>query len=147
VNESDIEYLQQALGLQLPNEYRSILQDYPFEDDSDIADSQLWNDSSLLVSGQEGLSEMLQEATSGQHSASQFFQIGFDGGEELYLIDLNDDSSPVYAYDLEQSAIAVKSSSIDTWVAECRQLEAELLADEMEIARQHTERRWWQFWK
>jgi hypothetical protein len=74
---------------------------------------------------------------------AQFFQIGSDGGEERYYLDLSQTSSPIYSCDLETWTLTQRAEDIQAWIAECQAREEEIQQDELALRRKH----WWQFWR
>ena len=147
MNQAEIALVEKTLVMQLPAEYKEILCTYPFPKESYIAESYLWNDPNALIEENAGLMSVIGEAKSAIGPVSQMFQIGFDGGEEIYLIDTQQPNSPVYVYDFESNTIDQKCPNLDAWIAYCHTIEEEIAVDETAEADRAREKRWWEFWR
>ena len=147
MTESDISRVEHELSVQLPLSYAGLLRSYPFSDDSYVAESYLWNDPKLLIESNKDLRSIIDGAKSNVAPHAHMFQIGFDGGEEIYLVDLQHPTSPIYVYDFERGSITEKCPDFDGWLAHCREVEAEVAEDDAKMAEIRANRRWWEFWK
>lgn len=147
MTESDISRIEHELSVQLPPAYATLLRRYPFSGESCAAESYLWNDFRLLLERNRDLASIIGNAQSSVAQQACMFQIGCDGGEVNYLIDLRNPASPIYVYDFESGSIAEKCQGFDAWIAYCRDVEAEVVADEAAMAEREANRRWWEFWK
>ena len=147
MTQSDVSRIEQELGVQIPHAYATLLREYPFPEDSYVAESYLWNDPEFLIDSNTNLDSIIGDAKSSVAPRARMFQIGFDGGEQIYLIDLRNPTSPVYVYDFELGSIAEKCQGLDAWIGHCRDVEAEVAADEATMTEIKANKRWWEFWK
>ena len=147
MTESDLLRIEHELSVELPQPYASQLRSYPFSGDSYVAESYLWNDPRVLIDSNTDLESIIGGAKADVDPHAHMFQIGSDGGEEIYLIDLRHPTSPIYVYDFERGSITEKCPDLEAWLMHCREAEAEVVADEAKMAEIRANRRWWEFWK
>lgn len=147
MTESDVSRIEQELGVRIPDAYATLLRSYPFPEDSYVAETYLWNDPKVLIDSTTHLDSIIGNMQSNVAPRARMFQIGSDGGEEIYLADLRNPTSPIYVYDFELDSIAEKCQGFDAWIAHCRDIEAEVVADEATMAEIKANKRWWEFWK
>lgn len=147
MDEAGIARIERELGIQLPRNYAEALIAYPFPEESSTAATLLWNDPRLLIDGNKRAHSIIQGANSKVIQRGQLFQIGYDGGEQAYFIDLKQPGSPIYVYDFELRSITEVCAGLESWLLLCRNSEAEIRADEERLARMAANKRWWQLWK
>ena len=135
---SDLDRIEQALGIELPASYRAVLEHYPFGPYSCGEDS-LVDDAEDLIRANRRPHDILR----GEPPTRGYLWIGCDGGESSYYLDLQAASSPVYEYDLEMDELTVLASDIDDFVSKCKQIDQEVAEDEQRAA----QKRWWPFWR
>lgn len=130
---SDLQRIENELGIKLPADYRSLMLAYPFPPESFSAE-QLLPDSAATL---------LQLAGGSENLPPHSFIIGDDGGVETYFIDVSRQRSPVYVFQLETGKVQEEAPSLDAYVQKCRDTEDEIRRDQALMAK----RKWWQFWK
>ena len=126
-------------SLILPDQYRKILCDYPFAEDSWANECAMPNDLGMIIEMNDDRS-ILKEY--GADDPSHYFQIGSDGGELTYYIDSRDPECTVYAADVE-SGTFTKHAVFSNWCEELRTTDLEIRRDQEKMAR----KKWWQIWR
>jgi len=141
----DIARIEAELELQLPGDYRALMLAYPFPPDSFTAEFVMPNDASRLIgiNRERGTQALPPYNGAGKVPSSSYFEIGGDGGEESYLIDLAQQQSPVYLYDLETAELREAASDLQSFVKQCAASDEMIRRDEEFTAR----KAWWQFWR
>ena len=141
----DIARIETELEVRLPKDYRALLQAYPFPPDSFTAEFAMPNDATHLIeTNRERSTQALPPHNRGRTvPSSSYFEIGGDGGEESYLIDLAQQQSPVYVYDLETNELREAASDLQSFVEQCAASDEMIRRDEDFTARKG----WWQFRK
>jgi hypothetical protein len=141
----DIARIEAELGVRLPEDYQALMRAYPFPPDSFTAEFALLNEATRLIEINRERSEQSQPAYKKGRTEppASYFQIGGDGGEESYLIDLARSHSPVYVYDLESAELRQAAPSLESFVAQCAATDEMIRRDEESTAG----KRWWQLWR
>jgi hypothetical protein len=141
----DIARIEAELEVRLPADYRALMQAYPFPPDSFTAEFVMPNDATRLIeTNRERSTQSLPPYDRGATMpSSSYFEIGGDGGEESYLIDLAQHQSPVYVYDLETDELREAASDLRSFVKQCAATDEMIRQDEEFTVRKE----WWQFWK
>ena len=141
----DIARIEAELDVRLPVDYRALMLAYPFPPDSFTAEFLMPNDTPRLIeiNRERSTRELPPDNRDGKMLSSSYFEIGGDGGEESYLIDLAQQQSPVYVYDLETNELREAASDLQSFVEQCAASDEMIRRDEDFAARKG----WWQFWK
>jgi hypothetical protein len=137
----DIARIETDLGVRLPEDYRALMEAYPFPPDSFTAEFVMPNNATHLIEINRERSTLSKPKKGRSEPPASYFEIGGDGGEERYLIDLSQAESPVYVYDLETDEVREAALELQSFVAQCAAADEEIRRDEEFTAR----RRWWQF--
>ena len=74
------------------------------------------NDATRLIETNRERSTLPAHNSGGTVPSSSYFEIGGDGGEESYLIDLAQQKSPVYVYDLKTDELREAASDLQPFV-------------------------------
>ena len=64
MTQSDVSRIEQELGVQIPHAYATLLREYPFPEDSYVAESYLWNDPEFLIDSNTNLDSIIGNAKS-----------------------------------------------------------------------------------
>jgi hypothetical protein len=141
----DIKRIEAELEVRLPGDYRALMLAYPFPPDSFTAEFVMPNDAPRLIeiNRERSTHELPPYNKDGKMPSSSYFEIGGDGGEESYLIDLAEQRSPVYVYDLETAQLREAASDLQSFVKQCAASDEMIRRDEEFTAR----KAWWQFWR
>ena len=132
----DIRYIEERLGMVLPEFYVSTMLDYPFLEGSWGADFSLCTDPKHIID------------LNGVFTRSDgCFSIGSDGGEYYYFIKLNGEEK-VFIFDLEGSDVHMSIVAY-TWMEYLEQIEGlhdEFRRDRLLELKREENKKWWQFW-
>ena len=140
----DIARIEAELGVRLPEDYRTLMRAYPFPPDSFTAEFAIADDASHLIEiNRERITQSLPNKNGRNRPPASYFEIGGDGGEESYLIDLSQPESPVYVYELETAELRQAAPELKSFVAQCAAADEVIRRDEETVGRNL----WWQFWK
>ena len=133
---SEIQFIEDELGIQLPAFYIKTMLDYPFAEDSFASEF-------LLCNSPEGILEY----NSGYKPSAEAFTIGTDGGENTYFIKLDEDGQ-VYVFDLEapDDTLKLEAATWDEYLKQIEALHEEIRQDELFMAERKRNKKWWQFW-
>lgn len=132
-NRDAITRIEESLQVKLPDDYKALLSLYlhaggPFADEP-----MLMTDSQEVIRANQYCCEFVPEG---------YFEIGHDGGEIQYYIDLNKENSPVFAFDLETRRVSEEAVNLSEYAERCR-----LTAEAMSHAGQKMPSRpWWRSW-
>lgn len=132
----DIKYIEEQLGIELPDFYVSTMLNYPFSEGSWGAEFSLCNDLRHII-------DLNGVFTQDDKS----FSIGSDGGEYYYFIKLNGEEK-VYIFDLEGTDLHM-SIEADSWTEYLMQIEKlhhEFHQEELRKLERKKNKKWWQFW-
>jgi hypothetical protein len=145
----DIERVEQSLSLKLPAEYRQLLVDYPFSNDSFATDCMVIRDADALINANRGPNShfMIHHRKGRWAPQKNHFLIGSDGGEEQYYLDLNDPQCRVLKFDLETGELSPYANGIAEYKAKVYEVDREVEEDEKRAAERRRNARWWEFWK
>ena len=141
-----LQWIETALGIKLPADYKSRMLEYEFHPDSHAADCLLWDDPQTIIDANRETADIVASVEPFPTLPAVPFQIGCDGGEQMYYLDAHEEDSPVYVYDFELRSITVHVANLAAWIEECRTCEIELEEDRKQMARIAENKRWWQFW-
>ncbi len=139
MTESDLARIESKFAINLPEPYRSVMLAYPFATDS-------WANDCAMANDLETVMEMNQDRNFLRkfvEDPKQYFQIGSDGGETYYYIDLQNSDCPVYSFDVETGYFKQEAWNFKLWIGQLNDIDEEIRKDKIEMAR----KRWWQFWK
>jgi hypothetical protein len=87
---SDLDRIEEVLGITLPEAYRATMGIYPFDSDSTASDCMLPNDAEWVINANRGLDRhfLLHHGKGRWVPTKNHLLIGTDGGEEYYYLDL-----------------------------------------------------------
>jgi hypothetical protein len=140
----DFDTIEKSLSIVLPDQYRSVLTQYPFPPDPDS--SSLW-----LVDDHETVIETTKTFRANQGTRGpwplDYVYLGNDGGEEAYFLDVSRTPAPVLTYEYETGAIRPQAPDLAAWIDELRDRLVEIAADERYMAERKQAKKWWQFWR
>jgi hypothetical protein len=143
VDRTQLEQLEQALGIRLPPDYQATLLAYPFAADSPAEELWLLNDADQLLAINRSYR---REGFFGVTWPPHYFAVGSDGGGTAYLLDLSQEPAPVLSADHETGELTTEAPDLPTWLRQLHQELAMLEADARQMAEARAHRRWWQFW-
>jgi len=123
MTESDLKKIEVALGLVLPDFYRTTMLNYPFPKDSFVADF-------CLMNNVEGLLKYAQPHPP-YPGITKPYGIGNDGGEEVYFLDVAAKDSQVYVYDHELGKHEVKAKDWNEYLSQMTEVLKEVDEDEI----------------
>jgi SMI1 / KNR4 family (SUKH-1) len=143
VTSEGLDRVERELGIRLPGDYRALVLTYPVALGKSGPDYQLLDDSEQLIATNRLLRE---QGFFGSPWPAHFFSFGGDGLGNEYYLDLRKEPSPVYFADHEGTLDHESWPSLQAWLAERLQEQAEWEAEERRRAERRAARRWWQFW-
>jgi hypothetical protein len=145
---SELDRIEEVLGITLPEAYRATMGVYPFDSDATASDCMLPNDAEWVINANRGLDRhfLLHHGKGRWVPTKNHLLIGTDGGEEYYYLDLREKSCPVLAFDLETGNLSVFCDNFERFVCRCREIDDEIEEDERKAAERAEGRKWWQFW-
>jgi hypothetical protein len=135
---TDLEGLQSALGVRLPQEYVGALLEYPLPRDPHSTDMWLLDDPAELRELNDGWRKMGRPA--------ELIVIGGDGGEESYVLDTRTGPYPVLVYALEADELMPYASSFQEFLERQHDEFRNIELDRQRMADAYANKRWWQFW-
>lgn len=134
--QSDIDTIQEKLGIDLPSFYIDTMLTYPFPKNSFGEEFMLTNSVEILLDCNVVFSK-----------EDKCFAVGTDGGEFIYYIKLNGEET-VYIFDMEKSDShnSVEASSWKIYLESITKVHQEIEDDERLEAERKKYKKWWQFW-
>lgn len=146
---ADIQRVEQALTIKLPSDYQQLLLDYPFSEDSFATACMVIRDAESLIKINQGPDThfAIHHREGRWVPQKNHFLIGNDGGEEQYYLDLNDQTSMVFRFDLETGELSPYASGIADYKAKIDEIDCEIDEDEKRVAERKRSAKWWEFWK
>ncbi len=140
----DLARIEAELGVRLPADYRALMLAYPFPPDSFTAEFCIPNNATHLIEiNRDRVTASLPRYNEERDDPpASYFEIGGDGGEERYLVDLAQPESPVYVYDLESAELRQAAPGLQAFIAQCVATDDMIRKDEEATAG----KRWWQLW-
>jgi hypothetical protein len=143
VTSDQVDQVERALGITLPGEYRALVLAYPTGLGPGGPDYELLDDPAQLIAINRQLRE---QGFFGLPWPAHFFSFGGDGSGNEYYLDLLVESSPVYFADHEGTVYNEQWPSLQAWLAERLEEQAEWEEEERQRAARRATRRWWEFW-
>lgn len=127
---ADLDGIEQALSVKLPADYRQLLLDYPFAENS-VADSMLICNPELLLvlNSQRDLHFQIHHRKGRWVPGKNHFMIGNDGGEEQFYLDLNEAGCTVLKFDLETGELSPFANSAAEFKAKVNEIDRECEAE------------------
>lgn len=139
----DLDRVEHDLGIRLPSDYRALVLAYPAGLGAGGPDYELLDDASQLIA----INRLFREqGFFGLPWPPHFFSFGGDGNGNEYYLDLRTEPSPVYFADHEGSLYAEQWPSLEVWLTERREEQAEWEEEQRRRAARKAAKRWWQFW-
>jgi hypothetical protein len=139
VTTADVDEVEKQLGFRLPPAYRTTVLDYPFPADSFADEFMLPNRAEDVIA--------LNKAGLVVPGIEHLFVIGSDGGEEFYLLDLDEEDPGVFAFSLETGSHRLLARSLTAYRDYVHETHAAIAADSEGTHERRLRRRWWEFWK
>jgi hypothetical protein len=124
---TDLDRLEQGLGVTLPATYRALMCSYPFAEDHPAAENWLVPDPDRVLSLQFG---GYRTRNGPAPWPTHYVVVGNDGGEEAYVLDVSRDPSPVLVFELETGHFRSLAPDLDGFLALIREWHAEIVADQ-----------------
>jgi hypothetical protein len=143
VTSNDLDRIERELGIRLPSDYRALVLTYPVGLGASGLDYELLDDAGQLIAinrlfREQGFFELPWPA--------HFYSFGGDGNGNEYYLDLRKEPSAVYFADHEGSLYSEQWPSLEAWLTERRQEQAEWQEEARRRAARKASKRWWQFW-
>ena len=129
---SDLQHLERELKISLPSDYKSLMTAYPFPPDSLSADCLL----------PDSVDSLLKISRSRQKLPPHSFVIGDDSADETYFLDVSQEHSPVFVFDVPTGKVRERFPSLVAYVEHCKETDGKL----RRYAKLVENRKWWQFW-
>lgn len=145
----DIQLIETALGLKLPDSYVEVVLNYPCPEIADVCESGLFSDPLWVIQVNQ---EHRRGGWFGMDWPPHFFAIGDDGCGDTYFMVIGKDDrvyfadhecGPSFETELEDCA---SSESVQEHVEKELDLVRELEEEEMRQAERRKNKKWWQFW-
>jgi hypothetical protein len=151
MNESDITKIESELKINLPDSYRKVLRDYPFEEDSFGYMCMLSNDIMTIIASNKtpSMHALIHIKNIANHPQKNknYFWIGSDGGEEEYYLDISHEFGAIYEYDLETGKITEYAQNLNRYIEQIHEIDREIYEDERKEKERRRNAKWWEFWK
>jgi hypothetical protein len=146
---ANIQRIEQALSVKLPEQYSQLLVDYPFSEDSFGTTCMVIRDADALIDLNRGRSAhfMIHHREGRWVPQKNHFMIGSDGGEEQFYLDLDDPGGAVLKFDLETGELTPYARDIAEFKERIYQIDRDIDADEKRAEERRRNARWWEFWK
>jgi cell wall assembly regulator SMI1 len=139
----DLDRIERELGIRLPSDYRALVLTYPAGLGASGPDYELLDDASQLIA----LNRLFREQGFFDLPwPPHFYSFGGDGNGNEYYLDLRKEPSAVYFADHEGSLYSEQWPSLEAWLTERRQEQAEWEEEARRRATRKATKRWWQFW-
>lgn len=140
MTQSELEEIEQRLGLSLPAEYRTTMLSYPFTAGS-------FADECMLPNRPTAVLDLNEARVPLPASVARPFFVGSDGGEESYFVDAARLDSPVFVFELETGRHRIQAASWVAYLQGIRDTLVEIAVDEQAERERRLTKRWWEFWK
>lgn len=110
MNQADIEEIEQALSITLPQSYRDIVCPFPLKSYAGNSDTDLWDDAASIIR----LNRDLRDNEDWLH---HLYAMGRDGGGAMHAIDLSGNTNKVVWIDRDLQAVGTGplDQSIEVW--------------------------------
>ena len=146
MTDGDLDALELALAVALPETYKAVMRDYPFAEDHEAAEIWLPDDAERVLSFQ---FKGYRTPTGRAQWPAHYVVIGNDGGEEVFVLDVSRDPSPVFVFELETSCFRPLAPDLAAFIAEIHRWHEEISEDERAMeagARKREGNPWWRRW-
>ena len=140
---SDLDRIENLLGVSLPVAYREAMLAYPFAPDHQAAELWMPNDAAIILDMNRPIPERRSAA---EPWPPHLVFIGGDGGEEEFVLDVRAAAAPVFAYELETGRLRALAPDFAAWLTTLRDWQAEVDRDAEAMGEAYLRKRWWQFW-
>lgn len=137
--EQDLGKIESHFGIKLPKQYCDCLLNYPFSEESWAADVAMPHELELIKEINSSRPSLVKF---GVTDYTRYFQIGSDGGEQLYYIDLQSEECSVYSANLEGSDFKQLAYTFSEWLDQLTKIDEANKADEVRMK----QKSWWKFW-
>lgn len=133
MKETAISVLERELSLSLPAAYKSALMKYPFTAGS-VSEEMLVADAKWLLEHNRPNDDAVPKSGLRHRQppslSEGLFQIGVDGGELQYYLNVKSSSGEVLEYDLETHRLSQFAQSVEQYLEKIRRIDAEIDAEE-----------------
>ena len=137
MNPTDLDRIEEILGVALPIRYRDTMLLYPFPPDHEAPQGCM----------PDSVDYVLKVNADRQASwPPGLVIIGDDGGEEQFLLDCRTQLGPVVVFELETGKLRPLARDFDAWLAQLDLWQRDVADDQAYLRRRYEQRRWWQFW-
>lgn len=140
---SDLDRIENVLGVLLPGAYRETMLAYPFSPDHQAAELWMPNDAAIILDMNRPVPE---RQLAGKPWPQHLVFIGGDGGEEEFVLDVGATAAPVFAYELESGHLRALAPDFAAWLATLRDWQTEVDQNATAMREAYRHKRWWQFW-
>ena len=140
---SDLDRIENLLGVSLPAAYREAMIVYPFSPDHQAAELWMPNSAAIILNLNRPVPE---RRLAGEPWPRHLVFIGGDGGEEEFVLDVGAAGAPVFAYELESGRLRALAPDFAAWLTALRDWQAEVDQDAKDMREAYLRKRWWQFW-
>ncbi len=149
MNEKDIQKIEQALGLKVPESYAQVVLNYPCPEAEDICQHGLFNDPDLVIhsnvehrkNGWFGFDWPEKHFAIGDDGCGDTYFMIMDGDERVYFAD--HEAGPAFWENLEDCCSA---NSLKEHIDEQMEQEKEFQEEQARKADRKKNKKWWQFW-
>ncbi len=140
LSEAELDGIEAALEIELPDPFRALHANYPFPESSDARAHELMVIAPAIIEANQSLRE---EGFFGEPWPRHWFSFGCDGCGNEYYLRLDEKRPLVYFADHEDSSSQESGTPIEEGVEERLETIREIEAEE----RARSARKWWQFWR
>jgi hypothetical protein len=138
---AELEQIEQALGIVLPDDYKTVMQNYPFARYPEAREGELYDDVHTLIGVNK---EVREKGHHGTFLRPHEYIIGVKYCAYPLYLDLNLSRSPVYV--INDEGVVIDEYCFSDWI----EIQLEEFAHEQEEMEKEQElrknKKWWQFW-
>jgi hypothetical protein len=113
MTEGDLARIEAALGLQLPEDYRAVMVNYPFAPDSWPDQAEIPNDANFIIA--ENV-EIRKDGLYGPAWTEHHFAFGFTSAGHAFAMDTSNATSPVLLVNRETHEFSKETDTFEQWV-------------------------------
>jgi hypothetical protein len=125
----EIGRIETELGITLPQAYKDVLARYPFGQ-AGIASEMLIDDAEWLIRTHRRRASLRPPRHKAWSARLAHFQIGSDGSEKEYFLDLSSPAAAVIEHDIEQGTARAFAASIAEYVDVLTRMDAQIEVEE-----------------
>ena len=116
--------LEATLGIQLPQEYVEVMQDYPFSG-GHFGTEMLMSDVEILTRWNRPTDGKRSKGKARSDPTAGYFRIGSDGGELSFFVSPGRSSQGVWYFDIETGEFRKYCDTLRDYVDKCRRIDAD----------------------